>query len=369
MNEPHTSALQLGAGWRARTRPRPGFGHMLGAAAGIFAVVAVITLAAEIAEDEPRIAGTIASVVLVVAALIAATAIAGPVRSAAVTTLVASVPLAFGFLILGDNDAPSRDDVTLLLVLTLAAYLALYFTGATRGRGVFLGLALFAIWIVILVQVGSEDAIVPFQRELGGIAASAIGFGGGGGATSDDVAVASLVIGVIMLAVALAMDHRHLVGAATPFVAVGAIATIVGAAVLGIDDDRTTGGLLLAGAGVLVGITGGLGQRRASTWLGAAVVAVGLGLVIDDLDGDSQWGTIALAAGCAIVLLAVGHVLAARLREPIDGEPPDAVLAPLAALPATEASEPPAPMTWSAPTEPPAQPPAPPSDEPAQDDD
>ncbi len=68
MNDRATSG-RVGAGWRAKQRPVPGFGHTLGAAGGVFAVAAVIMLADKIASDEPRLAGTIASAVLVVVAL------------------------------------------------------------------------------------------------------------------------------------------------------------------------------------------------------------------------------------------------------------------------------------------------------------
>ncbi len=273
------------------------------------------------------------------------------------------MPLTVGFLIFAENDTPSRGDVTLFLILIIVAFLALYWLGDTRGRAIFLGLALLALWAVVLVQVGGDSNPVPFQDQIsrgaGGVLTPTVT------ATSDsstDVSVASLIIGVAMLGTACLLDRGHRQGAATPFVVVGAIATFTGAIALASDKDQLVGGLLLTGAGVLVGLTGSNGHRRASTWIGAIAVAVGLAIVIDDIDGNSEWGTIALAAACAAALLVVGQVLAVRLREPVDGEPPE--------LAAVEAVAPPAATSWSAPAEPPAQPtaelpPLPPGAEPS----
>ena len=62
-----------------------------------------------------------------------------------------------------------------------------------------------------------------------------------------------------------------------PFVAVGAVETIVGAVVLGGNESVLLGGLLAVVAGAVVGIVGGRGdRRRATTWIGVLVVFGGL---------------------------------------------------------------------------------------------
>ena len=154
-------------GWRAQRRPRPGFAHVLGAAAGAFVVIGVVAFVVEFASDDPTAAGIGFDVALGVVALVVGFFVPGPIRSACVTALVLSIPLVWLFALLGDGDG-SRGDFRVIYLLTFACYLALYLVGWTRGRAIFLAgaLLLFASWVTFEVAGSDSNSVIPFQNEV-----------------------------------------------------------------------------------------------------------------------------------------------------------------------------------------------------------
>ena len=128
-------------GWRAERRPPPGFAHVLGAAAGVWLVVAVFAFIVEIDSNDPTAPGVLLTLGLVVAALVAGHLVSGPIRSACVAAIVLSVPLVWIFALFGGGNA-SRDDLRLVYLLTFASYLLLYLVSWTKGRAILLAGAL-----------------------------------------------------------------------------------------------------------------------------------------------------------------------------------------------------------------------------------
>src|SRR4029079_17665362 len=109
-------------------------------------------------------------------------------------------------------------------------------------------------------------------------------------------------------------------GAATPFVAVGAVATLVGAITLGANDSVLLGGVLAIAAGASVGLVGGHGdRRRATTWIGVLTVFGGCVAVTSDIAPDSAAGVGGIAFAFAFVLGVLAWWLAPLLGEPDDG--------------------------------------------------
>ena len=81
-------------GWRAQRRPRPGFAHVLGAAAGAFVVVGIVAFIVEVAPTTTRPPpGVGFTAALAIVALAAGFLVPGPIRSACVTAFVLTVPL------------------------------------------------------------------------------------------------------------------------------------------------------------------------------------------------------------------------------------------------------------------------------------
>ena len=318
-----TSPVRLG--WRARERPTGSFSVALGGAAGLFVVAAVVVLIVELAGDRDDVTGPGAGCTagLLIAAYVAAQW-RGPVRSAATTAVVLSVPLFFLFLIAGDGNA-SQDDVSLAFALSAVALAVAFFVGSLRARAVLLGATLIFAWAFLILQVSDSSSPIPFaDSEVRSPFGESNSFAFNSSASSSsDVATASLIFGGVVLAVAFTADRRRLRGLGTPLVAVGAFTTLAGAVGLASTVDSAAGaGFIVAAAGLVVGIVGGIHQRRGTSWVGAITVVVGLAVVVANLAGDSNWGAIGLSLACAAGLLAVAMLLAWRLGN--EGGSPDA---------------------------------------------
>jgi hypothetical protein len=308
---------------------------VLGAAAGAFAVVGVLAFVVETTDDDPTTPGVLLTLVLFAAALLLGVRASGPVRAACVTVLVLAVPLLWLFGLFGDGGV-GRGEVRGVFLLTLASYAALYLLGWTRGRAVLLAgaLLLFASWLSFEVA-DTGSSVVPFQSELVGSGRSAgsdLGVSGRSSSftTSDDssdaTATVALVVGLAYLGTGSALDRRRLAGAATPFVAIGALETLAGAIVLGTDESALLGGVLAIVAGAVVGLVGGRGdRRRATTWIGVLAVFGGCVAVIADIAPGSAAAVGGIAFAFAIGLGALAVWLAPVLGEPDDGDdaPPE----------------------------------------------
>jgi MFS family permease len=163
--------------------------------------------------------------------------------------------------------------------------------------------------------------VVPFQSEITSSGNTPdLGFTNADD-TTDSAATVALIIGLVFLGVGYALDRRGYAGAATPFVAVGAIEALAGAIVLGGNDSLLLGGLLAIVAGAAVGLVGGHGdRRRATTWIGVLAVFGGCVAVISDIAPSSAAGVGGIAFGFALVLGSLAWWLAPVLGEPDDGD-------------------------------------------------
>src|SRR5947209_2557385 len=164
--EPRRPTLPERLGWRVEQRPRPGFAHVLGAAAGAFLVIGVVAFVVEATDDDPTTPGVLFNLVLVGLAILLGMRAPGPLRSACVTAIVLAVPVMWFFGFFGGG-AAGRGEIRGVYLLTLASYMLLYLLTWTKGRAVFLAGALlvFASWAAFEVA-GSDSGVVPFQREL-----------------------------------------------------------------------------------------------------------------------------------------------------------------------------------------------------------
>jgi hypothetical protein len=313
-------------GWRAEQRPRPGFAHALGAMAGVFAVVAVIAFVVEAAGDDPTAPGVIFNLLLIAVAWAIGARVPGPLRSAATAVLVLAVPVLWFFALAGGGNF-GRGEIRGVLLLTLAGYLLLSLVGWTRGRGVFIAGALLVLasWLSFEVAGSSNSQILPFQDQISSSTNTSLGTSTSDSLAGDSTSAASAVVmllGLAYLAFGAAFDSRRWAGLATPFVGVGAYAAISGAVALGADDSTLAAGLLAIVAGLIVGFVASRGEnRRATTWIGALTVLVGMAVIIGDIAPSSAAGVGGIAAGFALALGAVAVLLAPRLGEPVDGAP------------------------------------------------
>jgi len=315
-------------GWRADRRPEPGFAHVLGAGAGAFAVFAMVALVIEISSDDVTLPGVLLSLALGALAVVLGMRFAGPIKSASVTVIVLVVPLLWAFALAGDGSA-DKGSIRGIYLLSVVTYAAFYFLVWTRGRAVLLGLGLLLLFAWITSEVeGGESTVVPFQTTFEDQSSQSFPTGSDEDFSFDDEqpdttgpAAAALILGLGSLAAGFQLDRQKRAGMATPFIAVGALFAVIGAAVLGFEESVIVGGLLAAATGAVVGIVGGLGEhRRGSTWIGVLTVVGGLTAVIFDIADDSALAFAGLAAAVAAGLGFVALNIAPRLSEHPDGD-------------------------------------------------
>jgi hypothetical protein len=325
-------------GWRAERRPRPGFAHVLGAAAGGFAVVAMVAFVAAIDNDDPQVPGVVLSLLLIAAALAIGVRGPGPLRSAAVTALVLTVPLLWVFALATDD--AGRSELRGVLLLTLFSYAALYLLGWTRGRAVLLAgsLVTFTIWVAFEVAGNNVGGVFGSTVAGSPITNGAIS-GASGNDNVDATRAAIMVVGIAFLIIGAILDNRRLAGTATPFLVVGSISAILGGVSLAGNESVLAAGLVAVLIGCAVGIIGVVGeQRRGTTWLGVLTAFWGLVAILVDIAPDEAEGVGAIALGFAVVLGALAWLLAPIFGEPDDGN--DDFLPPTAPEGGTSSGEP-----------------------------
>jgi hypothetical protein len=314
-------------GWRVERRPRPGFAHVLGAAAGAFVVVGVTAFVAAVDSQDPTGPGVVFTLALLALALVLGIRVPGPLRSACVTTLVLGIPLLWFFAFTGGGSV-GQGEVRGIYLLSLVGYVVLYLSTWTKGRAVLLAGALLAFASWATFEAGdSSSNVIPFQSEVSSsTGSSSVSIDSQPTFSTEDdttnaTATVALLLGLGFLAAGAVLDRRRRAGAATPFVAVGAFETLAGAIVLGGTDSLLLGGLLAIAAGAVVGLVGGQGdRRRATTWIGALAVFGGCVAVIVDIAPSSAAGLGGIAFGFALVLGAIAWWLAPVLGEPDDGD-------------------------------------------------
>jgi hypothetical protein len=324
-------------GWRGERRAAPFLSHALGAGGGALLAIGALVLGGEHSDDGTSgTVGAILCALLIAAAIVVMLRTPGPVRSGCVAALVLGVP---GLWFFATTLESSSGSLTAFNLLGFASFFVLFLVPPTRGRGIFLGLALALLWSFVVTEVSGTSNLAEVNFESG-TPFESDSFGDDDfdsfedddfGTFEDeedfetDSGAISLMFGAAYLAAAWALDRKRLVGLATPFVAVGVIAAVTGAAIVGADSGQIGGGVLALAVGLAIGYVGSRGKdRRASVWIGALTAVIGVTVVIEDLvdleDSATEFAIFALLVGAGIV---VGAAFLSRLLEEPDDEQPE----------------------------------------------
>lgn len=330
---------RLGA--RAGDRPGPRFGVAIATGGAVMAVVGGVViggdqLGGDLFDSDPnKLPGILISLVtLVVGYALVTRADRDPLRAAGATAAALSLPVLLFFLTFDVEDLPPFSLDIILLGSTIGWAVA-YLIGPSVGRPVFLGAALLGVWAFVLEQVEGLFSAPFLLFGGGGFLFGGLGRSGFDGPDATTVGIVCLLFGYGYLVAAGMLDARRLHGLATPFVVAGLFIVNNGYQALSEDLEPAGTGILIAATGLAIAVYFSRFDRRATTWLGGAGVALGVALVIGDVmeDGDpTSVGTVALIVGAVIV--AAAELISRAMSEPQefilldDREPVAAVAAP-----------------------------------------
>ena len=245
--------------------------------------------------------------------LLAISARRGPMATAGVTAAAVAVPVALGFLTLGDGNDPVNIDATVLI--SIAVWLISYFVvPGTRGHSVLLGLAAYEFWAYLVDKIALNSLINhAFTGFADGNTPSLANLNN----DLDKIAAVSIVMGAVYYLIAFGLDRRGYGGAAIGFVFAAFPALAGGIAFAAHSFGQAGTGFVLVFVGMLLCGYGAKFGRRFTTWIWAAASVLGVGILIADAapNNTTTAGIAFLVVGAVFVILGVAASSAISERE------------------------------------------------------
>ena len=403
--EPRSTSFLDSLGEWGRRRAEPRTSIALAGAGCALGIVGVLVVAGDTGAgddgDFNRFPGLVLSALVVAAGyFVLAQARRGAVATGGTVAAALGVPPLMFFLTFSADKFPPYSTEGILIVSTVV-WLASYAVGPGRGRPFFLGAGLIGLWLTAL-ELTENVFTAPFGflggfmgldgsqtfEETGssidgdGVTGEISAFGGPSSGPSFDtpdpptIGILSLVFGIAFLLIGRRLDRQGHHGVATPLALAALPCLFVGVLGLSPDLEAAGSGLLMVLIGLGLAYHGASVWRRATTWIGGAVTALGLAIFLADMAGDDATigGMLFIAGGIGMVFAA--HAIAAAIHEP-DEMTVTHALVPVGAAAAapTMAAEAPAVLPpavtdeaqWAPPVAPPIPPP-PAAPEPTDDD-
>ena len=323
MGDPAPTGFLDSLGPRALRRAEPRASIAMAAAGCALGIVGVLIVSGDTGfsdgdGDVNKVPGIVLCALVVAAGyFLMASVQRGAIATAGAVAAAIGVPPLMFFLTVDQNSFPPHSTEAILIVPTLV-WLGTYCAGPGRGRPLFLGAGLLGLWASLL-QLTEKLFDTPFII-FGSFATSFDDTGGFNQEFSPDypsptnIGLISLLLGVAYLFGARTLDRGGRHGAATPF-ALAALPTLILGTIFLADDLQSEGtGLLLLIIGIGLAHHGATTYRRATTWIGGALTAIGAATFLADMTDDATTGgMLFLAAGIAIV--AAGHAFGVATHE------------------------------------------------------
>jgi hypothetical protein len=276
-------------------RPPVSAAGALAAGAGVLVALAAVVAAINESGTVTRGSAIAFEVVVIVVAYLAA--FRSPFfRPASTAAASIATPIVIGLLLF---DPATDGRFKAFLVLTTLAWAVMLVAPGLRGRPWLLGLTLYGVVACVMYLTATNANTLTFENEELPVEFDPTFTG-----NSSKLA---LLFGAAYLVTAAALDRQGRRGTATPFVAVGIVATVTGAFGVVVDLDELGGVVLFGLVSLAVLAVGALGDRRASTWLGAAgVTATGVALIGQIVDDDPNGATVAVLLLIVAALMIAG---------------------------------------------------------------
>jgi hypothetical protein len=241
----------------------------------------------------------------------------GPLHAVGIAATLLALPPFLFFSLYDSNSLPPVPLATALFV-TAATWLVSYLVAPGRGHALYLGTGLIAAWLWAM-EATEHILTTPFQTVTSGSLFFSPDDSTVVNVHSPDLhtlALMSFIFGIGALIDAVIVERHGYRGMATPLLFTGVVTLAAAIAFISGDAQESgTGGLaILAGLAVLlIGATSG---RRLTTWAGGAGVAIGAGLLVDTLAGDSPRGAGLSLVVAGVIVVVVAHVVSTSWKEP-----------------------------------------------------
>ncbi|MCU1502130.1 MAG: hypothetical protein JWM12_1484 [Ilumatobacteraceae bacterium] len=281
-------------GPHARVREAPSLHTALAGAGGTIAATGILIAIA--GGDGGRGLAAVAGILLIAAGLALRLWLPHQreLRSAAVGIGVVGI-VSIGAAIVGDN-VDGAGGFLLVGLLFVAAWALPGF----RGAPIMLGLGALSL-VFALGSAASGSG----EQSVGSLGVGSVGNYQGS---------VFLVAAAALLGLVYALDRAGFRGVGTSLVVAALVAAVVGAASTVSKLDDTGGTLLIVLVGLVVCIVGSHGERRATTWYGAAMASIGVVAFLVAAIGPSSQSEIATVAVFAGVILVVVPLVISGVR-------------------------------------------------------
>jgi hypothetical protein len=325
-------------GERVVRRPEPRFGVALAGVGMMMILVGAVVWGGDAAGgggegDSNQIVGVLLSLAVIAAGYLLLVRFRhGPLATAGVVAAALGVPLLMGFATFDSGFDAAESDVVFslpfsvdaIVLLSLAAWLASYaWVPVASGRIFFVALSAFTLWLYLLEKVEEGAAGYVVSLPFSAITFSFVSEFDGERQLPDlgNIGGMSLTVGVVYYLLAIVADRQRHRGLATPFLAAGFVATVVGLIHVADDFEAVGTGLLLIVIGSVLAVYGATQGRRFTTWTWAAGIGLGVLVILTDVFDDSAaaYGVAAMILGAGVVFVA--HLVAEQFTEPDEMAP------------------------------------------------
>lgn len=283
----------------ATTRSAPDFPTAMGGIGGLIVGVGIVALISQSGEQVAIVLAGLVTFALALAIVLFVAPNVGFLTSPAVSVAVVGIFATAIGVIVSDDGSTGTDTPFHVLLLAGLLCVAVWGLPGFRGRPLLLGVALVVIPLALAGLVASGTSCESFESDCNPFESAA-----GSAGLSSGAGVVLAIIGCLMLLAVRKLDALDRPGLATTFAAACIINLVIGAFLLAVDLGSTGGPLLVALAGVALGVVGHLGERRGLTWTGAALAAGGVVVAVFDLvdtDSSTFGGIVAVLTGAIVI--------------------------------------------------------------------
>ena len=285
----------------SRERPKPKLSIALSGLGGVLGAGGIVALI--LGDDASRTKTVLAGILVTAIAVAIRLFIQSPqeVRSAAVGAgIIGLIALAAG--IVGDSFA---DNEWVPAAVIAALFLAAWALPGFFGRTIMLGIGTFSVVAAVASAIDNNSAVsdsrsinvnVPFFDRVG------------------NQGYVFLVMGAILMGLVYLLDRKGFRGTATGLVASGLLSTAIGLVALVTKFGETGGPVLSVAVGALVCFVGSNGQRRATTWAGAAITTIAVAALVANMvkpNSSNEIGTVGVLSAAVLI---GGAIVAAKVR-------------------------------------------------------